>query len=63
MTGIYNFRTKEIINMRSVPFLAKFTVSTIVSVYMCRKLYEKQIYEPDVYRLAIKYRPQYDTEY
>lgn len=49
--------------MRRVPFLAKFLVSTAVSLYMCKKLYEKQIYEPDVYRLALKYRPQYDTEY
>lgn len=57
MTGIYNFRTRELLNMRRVPFLAKFAVSTLISVYMCRMLYQKQIYEPDVYRLAIKYRP------
>ena len=35
MTGIYNFRTKELLNMRRVPFLAKFAVSTLAAIYMC----------------------------
>jgi hypothetical protein len=39
MSGIYNFRTWELINMRRVPFLAKFAVSTAVSIYMCQMLY------------------------
>ena len=63
LTGIYNFRTRELVNMRRVPFLAKFAVSRALSIYMCKRLYEKQIYEPDLYRLAIKYRPQFDSDY
>lgn len=63
MTGIYNFRTHEVINMRSMPFAAKFCVSTLVSVTMCVKLYNKQVYEPELYRIALKYRPQFDSDY
>ena len=63
MTGIYNYRTRELLNMRKVPILVKFAVSSAISLYMCHKLYEKQIYEPELYRLAIKYRAQYDKEF
>ena len=63
MTGIYNWRTKELMNMRKVPFLAKFVVSSLTAYVMCKKLYEKQVYEPEVYRIALKYRPQFDSEY
>ena len=60
MTGIYNFRTRELMNMRKVPFLAKFAVSSLVSYVMCKKLYETMVYDPELYRVAIKYRAQYD---
>ena len=63
MTGIYNFRTYQLVNMRHVPFLAKFAVSTLTAYAMCHKLYEGNIYDPELYRIAIKYRPQFDTEY
>ena len=59
-TGIYDFRATEMVNMRRVPFLLKFAVSSLVSMQMCRLLWAKQIYEPDLYRIAIKYRPYYD---
>jgi hypothetical protein len=41
MTGIYNYRTRELLNMRKVPILIKFAVSSVISLYMCNKLYEK----------------------
>ena len=62
-TGIYNFRSTELVNMRKVPFLAKFAASFLVAFTMCGKLWNKQVYEPDVYRLALKYRPQFDEAY
>jgi hypothetical protein len=49
--------------MRKVPFLAKFAASFLVAFTMCGKLWNKQVYEPDVYRLALKYRPQFDEAY
>ena len=57
MTGIYNFRTNELVNMKSVPFPIKFTITSLVAYTMCVKLYEKQVYEPELYRIALKYRP------
>lgn len=63
MTGIYNMRTREIANMKMVPFPIKLTISSLAAYTMCVKLYEKQIYEPELYRIALKYRPQYDSSY
>lgn len=62
-TGIYNFRTRELVNMRKVPFLAKFGVSTVAAFAICRRLYSDNVYKPDVYGLALKYRTQFDEEY
>lgn len=56
LVGIYDFRSTELINMKRVPFAAKLAVSSFLSFYMTKMLWEKQIYEPDLYRLAIKYR-------
>lgn len=49
--------------MKQVPFLAKFAISSLISFTMCAKLYEKHVYEPEIYRIAVKYRPQFDKEY
>ncbi len=63
LTGIYNFRTTELMDMRRVPFLVKFTISTGVAFYMCSKLWDSNIYEADLYQVALKYREKYDKEY
>jgi hypothetical protein len=63
MTGIYNFRTFELLNMRRVPFLIKGGISMFVAYRMTRRLYERKVYDPDIYRLAIKYRAQFDKSY
>ena len=63
LTGIYNFRTTEVLDMRRVPFLAKFVVSTGVAYYMCSKLWDNNIYESELYEIAIKYRERYDKDY
>lgn len=60
-TGIYNFRTRELIDMRRVPFLAKFAMSSAVSFYMCKKLWDNNIYEAELYEIALKYRDRYDN--
>ena len=49
LTGIYNFRTHEVLDTRRIPFVFKFAVSTFVSVYMCKKLWENNIYEAELY--------------
>lgn len=61
--GIYDFRTTELVNMRRVPFLLKFGASSLIAYKMCQLLWVKQIYEPDLYRVALKYRPYYDAEF
>ena len=61
--GLYNFRTYELLNMRQVPFPLKIGISTVVAGAMTRKLYLNEIYEPDMYRLALNYRPEFDKEY
>lgn len=63
MTGIYNFRTSELLDMRRVPFIFKFTVSSLVAYYMCKKLWENNIYEAELYEVAVKYRDKYDKDY
>jgi hypothetical protein len=60
-TGIYNFRTREIVDMRRVPFLAKFGASSLVAGMMCVKLWDHNIYEAELYEVALKYRERYDN--
>lgn len=63
LTGIYNFRTSEILDMRRVPFLAKFAISSATAFYLCSKLWDSNIYEAELYQVALKYREKYDKEY
>ncbi len=49
LTGIYNFRTTEVLDMRRVPFLVKFGVSSGIALYMCSKLWDSNIYEAELY--------------
>ena len=60
-SGIYNFRTRELVDMRRVPFLAKFGVSSLIAFSMCKKLWENNIYEAELYEVALKYRDRYDN--
>ena len=46
-----------------MPFAVKFGVAALVSVGLCRDKYLKTIYDPDLYRLALKYRSFYDSDY
>jgi hypothetical protein len=39
MTGIYNFRTYELLDTRRIPFAIKFSLSTAIAGYMCYKLW------------------------
>ena len=55
--GIYTFRSRELLNMRQVPFLLKFGVSVLISAALCRDKHLKTMYDPDLYKLALKYRP------
>jgi hypothetical protein len=61
--GIYDFRATELINMRRVPMIVKLTASSLIAAKMTYLLWEKQIYEPELYRVALKYRPQFDQDY
>ena len=63
LTGIYNYRTTELINMRLVPFPLKFGLSTMVGSYFAFTIWNDDIYNPDLYKLAIKYRMQYDGDF
>jgi hypothetical protein len=49
LTGIYNFRTTELLDMRRVPFLIKFGLSSAAAFYMCNKLWDNNIYEAELY--------------
>ena len=60
LTGIYNFRTTEVLDMRKIPFVAKFAVSTLITYFMCKKLWNSNIYEAELYSVAIKYRSKFD---
>ena len=60
-TKIYDFRSHELLNMRSVPFALKFGTTCLVTYLMCSKMRDDYIYDPELYRLAIKYRDRYDS--
>lgn len=60
-TKIYDFRSRELLNMRSVPFVFKFGATCLVSYFMCNKMWDDHIYDPELYKLALKYRDHYDT--
>ena len=49
--------------MRSVPFPLKFGLSALVGISFSRDMHLKAIYDPDLYRIALKYRTYYDEEY
>ena len=61
--GIYNWRARELINMRKVPFALKFGISAAVGVALSRDAHLKNIYDPDLYKIALKYRTYYDTDF
>ncbi len=63
LTGIYNFRTQEIMNMKKVPFVLKLSLSTAVAFGMCHTLWKTNLYDPDLYRVAVKYRQKFDDKF
>ena len=63
LTGIYNYRYHELLNMRRVPFALKIGLSSAVTGYMCYLMYNDSLYDEDVYRLATKYRTNFDSSY
>ena len=63
LTGIYNFRTTEVLDMRRVPFIAKFAVSTGIAYYLCSRLWDSNIYEAELYQVALRYRDKFDRDY
>ena len=58
-TRIYDFRSRELLNMRTIPFVFKFSATCCVSFFMCYKMWEDHIYDPELYKLAVKYRDNY----
>ena len=63
LRGIYNFRNREILNMRRVPLTAKLAIAGGLGVIVARDIHFNSIYEPNVYKLAVKYRPLYDSSF
>ena len=63
LRGIYNYRTREIVNMRMVPIPLKLALSTTFSSYIAYTIWMDDIYNPDLYKLAIKYRTEYDSDF
>ena len=49
--------------MRNVPFAIKFGISTAIGFGIARDVHMKAMYDPDLYRVAIKYRTYYDSEF
>ena len=63
MSGIYNYRQTELLNMRKVPFLVKLGFTSVITSGMCYMLYNDLIYDEHHYKLALKYRSEYDEKY
>ena len=63
MTGIYNYRTHELVNMKRVPFVLKLGFTSLITSSMCYILYNDKLYDEEHYRIALKYRLEHDEKY
>lgn len=63
LTGIYNYRSRELLNMRRIPFPAKLGLSSLITGMMCYSLYNDNLYDDQLYSMALKYRDEYDETY
>lgn len=63
LTGIYNYRNREIVNMRRVPFAFKIGISTALSFSLVYRLYNHHLYDDSIYKVALKYRKEFDPEF
>jgi hypothetical protein len=63
LTGIYNYRQRELLNMRRIPFPIKLALSSAVSGFMCYSLYLDNLYDDQLYSMAVKYRGEYDQKF
>jgi len=49
--------------MRRVPFVIKFAASSAIAYFMCNKLWNNNIYEAELYEVALRYRDRYDKNF
>ena len=63
MTGIYNYRIHELLNMKKVPLVVKVGLTSAITGSMCYMLYNDRLYDEDNYRIALKYRHEHDEKY
>jgi hypothetical protein len=63
LTGIYNYRQRELLNMRAIPFPLKVGLSSLVSGLMCYSLYTDNLYDENLYSIAVKYRAEFDHQW
>ena len=49
--------------MRRVPFVFKFALSSAAAYWMCSRLWDSNIYEAELYQVALNYREKFDKEY
>jgi len=63
LTGIYNYRQRELLNMRRLPLVLKLGISSSMAGIMSYMLYQDGLYDENLYRIALKYRTEYDTDY
>lgn len=62
-TGIYNLRTTELVNMKRVPVSLKLGLSWFIAFGMCYKLWQDNIYDAQLYKVALNYRNSYDKKH
>ena len=62
-TGIYNYRQRELLNTRRLPMVLKLGISTTIAGIMSYMLYQDGLYDENLYRIAVKYRNEYDSQY
>ena len=63
MTGIYNYRIYEVMDMRKIPLVFKVGFTSAITGSMCYALYNDRLYDEDHYRIALKYRHEHDEKY
>jgi hypothetical protein len=61
LTGLYQWRTVEF-SMKTVPMPLKLLLSTAISASCCHMMHSKNIYNPELYKMAMKYRKDFDPD-
>ena len=63
MRGVYSFRNRVLLDMNKVPRVFKIGISATVAVIACRFGWTANLYDYDLYELALRNRRHFDKQF